>query len=189
MKNGKGSDKRRFLSDRQLPRHNRALESRKPLEMIPILSSYISDNRDRHRIMLMAAKKSPATLKGWNRTLKKLETFVKLRGMNLVSLNRDILLDYIFDLDNKKISHSIVSGQQSAIKFLITALKLSKELWEEDHQLCFESVLRRAACEKGRVRKANMLALEALEQAVKRFIPPFLSCSQKVREIINNNRV
>ena len=38
MKNGKGSDKRRFLSDRQLSRHNRALESRKPLEMIPILS-------------------------------------------------------------------------------------------------------------------------------------------------------
>lgn len=174
-------DKRKFLSAKQQPKHYLALEKRKPLWLLPILEKYIDSERDRFRVMLMSAKKSLSTLKSWNRTLVKLHEFLRVRNLNFYTISEPILLDYIFDLDNRSVSYAVVSGQQSAIKFLLIALKLDKKLWSEECQLCYDSVLRRAACEKRRPKKAHILELEAINKAVEQHVIPFLAHPEKVR--------
>lgn len=178
-------DRRKFLASRQKPRHNNALEQRKPLVMLPILEDYVTTERDKQRVMLMAAKKSKSTLSGWNRTLTKLHKFLQKRNLNFLSMTEASLLDYVFELEDLRVSHSVVSGQQSAILFLLTALRLDDGLWSKEVILCYDAVLRRASCEKKRVRKGNVLELEALEKAVEVHILPFLACPEKVHLTIN----
>ena len=179
-----GVDKRKFLRAKQQPKHYLALEKRKQLWLLPVLEKYVKSERHKFRVSLMAAKKSLSTLKSWNRTLVKLHEFLRIRNLNFYTISEPVILDYIFDLDNRGVSYAVVSGQQSAIKFMLIALKLDRQLWSEECQLCYDSVLRRAACEKKRPKKAHILELEAINRAVERYVLLFLNSPEKVKKLL-----
>ena len=67
--------------------------------------------------------------------------------------------------------YGILIGQRTAIKFLLTALKLPS-VWSADVTECYLTVLKRSSAEKGKRRKANVLELAAL---LKASVVPFLN--------------
>ena len=124
--------KTHFLAIRQKPKHLLPLESRQDLFMIPSLEEFCVSNKDRKRIMLMAARRSVPTLKGWNRSINRVKKFLHDRDLEFRDLSESLLLDYIFSLEDERASFSMVSGQQAAIKFALQALKLRRSIWSQE---------------------------------------------------------
>lgn len=173
-------NKKKFLAARQLPYHSRPLSKRADLFLIPALEPFLTNSREKVRVSLMAGRKGKNTLIGWNRAIKRFLEFIDDRGESIYEISENLVLDYIFSLEDKKVSYNIVSGQRAALTFMMSALRLPR-VWSTDVNLCYLSVLHRAAAEKGRPKKAVPLRIEALRRAAEVHIMPFLDDVDKVR--------
>lgn len=172
-------DKRTLLKKRQLPRHSRPLAQRSPLYLLPVLKPFLDTDRERTRVSLLANKRSKPTLTGWNRAINRFIDFLRENNKTVYQITEDILLDYIFLQEVKKTSYAILIGQRTAIKFLLTALRLPA-VWSADVTECYLTVLKRSSAEKGQPRKANVLELAALIKASETYVIPFLNNIDKV---------
>ena len=68
-------DKRALIKKRQLPRHHRPLTQRSSLYLLPVLKPFLSTDRKKTRVCLLANKRSQTTLTGWNRSIKRFIDF------------------------------------------------------------------------------------------------------------------
>ena len=167
-------DKRALIKKRQLPRHHRPLTQRSSLYLLPVLKPFLSTDRERTRVCLLANKRSQTTLSGWNRSIQRFIDFLSENNKTVYQISEDILLDYIILQEVKKTSYGILIGQRTAIKFLLSALKLPS-VWSADVTECYLTVLKRSSSEKGQPRKANVLELAALLKASETYVVPFLN--------------
>ena len=128
----------------------------------------------------MCGRRGKSTLDGWNRTIRRVIDFLKDRGENITNLSEKLVIDYVFSLEENRVSYSTVAGQKAGINFITAALKLG-EVWTQDVAHCYESLLRRASTEKPRTVKANVLQLSAFRAAVVHHLKPFWTQPDKVR--------
>lgn len=171
---------KKYLAARQLPRHNKALTQRTPLFLLPVLEPFLRNKREKMRVSLMAARRGKSTLDGWNRAIRRFLDFLDSNGENVFNLSENMFLDYLYCNEDKRTSHSVMSGTRAALQFLIKALKLP-EVWSSDVDSCYLAILKRASAEKPRTRKAVPLDIRALRRASEVHIMPYLSDIEKVR--------
>ena len=173
-------NKKKFLAARQLPFHSNPLSKRAELFLIPALEPFLTNEREKVRVSLMAGRKGKNTLIGWNRSIRRFLAFLDERRESLYEITENVILDYIFSLEDNKVSYNIVSGQRSALTFMMAALRLPR-VWSGDVNVCYLSVLHRASTEKRRPKKAVPLQIEALRRAAEVHVMPFLNEVDKVR--------
>lgn len=173
----KARDKRpdhlKYTRELQKGHKNRPLERRGPLFFPEVLVDFVTDPVQIRRIKLIASARCKATQMVHNRSLVKLNNYCqKYHNTSIMELSDSIILDYLFECEERMVKSSYFSGLHGAVSFLQAAVQIP-DPWNSSVSRAYEGLTRRAASEKPAVRKAPMLPLKVLQAALEKFILPY----------------
>ena len=155
------------------------IPSRGPVRLLHVFNDFSLSSKQIKHVKLVTAGRSRGTQDSYNRTLTRLNKYLKKNNSSLIHLNEDALIEYIMFLEDSKSPFCHVSGLAGSIEFLCSALRLNN-VWTAVVERTYVAVIRRAASEKKPKKKAALLPLSVLRSAVSHFITPFLSNPDKV---------
>ena len=154
-------------------------QARGPLRLLNIFTQFDLSSKQIKYIKLVTAGRSRGTQDSYNRTLDRLNKYLKKNGSNILTLSEDSLLEYIVNLEETKAPFCHVSGLAGAIEFLCAALRQTN-IWSASIERYYVAIIRRSASERKPRKKAPLLPLSVLKNAVATFITPFLDNPDKV---------
>ncbi len=165
---------KKFLSDKDTN-----VNSRGPLRLLSVFNEFQFNAKQIKYIKVVTAGRSRGTQDSYNRTLIRLNKYLKKKDSSILNLTEDFLLEYIIELEDTKAPFCRVSGLAGCIEFLCAALRL-ESLWTPTVERYYIAVIRRSAAEKKPRKKAALLPISVLRTAVSKYITPFLDNPDKV---------
>ena len=164
----------RYVKLCQSKKHNRSLKQRSALKIPEVLLKYVSSDTMAANVRLQSGARAKGTMQRYNSTLKSFEHYLLTIGSNLRKVNKHVIKSYFIYLDDIRAKYAFVSGFKGAIMYLCDALMLKnfRNCWPSSVQRGYQAVLRRAAEEKGIVRKAVRLSVTALRAAWQYYTSP-----------------
>lgn len=168
----------RFVESMQFP--GRAPLRPRPLpKAMPHLERYLTDRRDRQAVAVMTLSRSKATIATYDRCFRRIDEYLHERNLNLSQICSELLEDYLIVLELSEVNYSYLATIKGSMTFLALAMSLP-DLWSARIERQYEGCLRAAAAQKPPAKKSRALPAQAIAEACRRFILPYLHNPKRI---------